>query len=103
MLLGASCFFEDVPLVVFIYLVFTRTSYCRRFRSLLLCPLSVERYNFPLFVIIVVIILVVMVLNALLFQPLSFEISFMEAITPLRLKYPRQIVSHMLCARACVL
>ena len=27
-----------------------RWSYCRRFRSLLLCPLSVERYYFPLIV-----------------------------------------------------
>ena len=49
--LGAS-FFEDVPLVELIYLVFTRFPGCdsRRFRSLLLCPLSVERYYFPLFV-----------------------------------------------------
>ena len=46
-------FFEDVPLVEFIHLVFyshARWSYRRRFRSLLLCPLSVERYYFPMFV-----------------------------------------------------
>ena len=49
------------------------------------------------------IILVVVVLNTLLFQPLSSEISFMEAITPVHLKYPKQIVSHMLRARSCVL
>ena len=44
---GAS-FFEDVPLVEFIYLVFTRTpgGVRRRFRSLLLHPLSVVRYYF---------------------------------------------------------
>ena len=49
--LGAS-FFEDVPLVELIYLVFTSFPGCdsRRFRSLLLCPLSVERYYFPLYV-----------------------------------------------------
>ena len=42
-------FFEDVPLVEFIHLVFyshARWSYRRRFRSLLLCPLSVEHYYF---------------------------------------------------------
>ena len=49
--LGAS-FFEDVPLVEFIYLVFTRTpgGVTVGFRSLLLCPLSIERYYFPSFV-----------------------------------------------------
>ena len=43
----------DVPFVEFIYLVFSRTpgwSHLRRFRSLLLCSLSVERCCFPLFV-----------------------------------------------------
>ena len=53
MSMGAS-FFEDVPLVEFIYLVFTLHARWelprRRFRSLSLCPLSVERYHFPLFV-----------------------------------------------------
>ena len=37
---------EDVPSVEFVYLVFTRMpgeSYRKRFRSLLLCPLSVQR------------------------------------------------------------
>ena len=47
--LGAS-FFEDVPFggvhIPCIYL-HARLSYCRRFRPLLLCPLSV--YYFPLF------------------------------------------------------
>ena len=46
-------YFEDIRLVGFIHLVFTRTPggvNRRRFRSLLLCPLSVERYYFPLFV-----------------------------------------------------
>ena len=45
--------FEDVPLVQFLFLVFTRLpgeSYCRRFGFLLLCPLSVQRCQFPLFV-----------------------------------------------------
>ena len=48
---GAS-FLEDVPLVEFIYLVFTRTpgGVRRRFRSLLLHPLSVVRYYFSVFV-----------------------------------------------------
>ena len=39
-------FFVSVLLVGFMYLVFTcmpSESYCRRFRSVLLCPLSVER------------------------------------------------------------
>ena len=50
----SPCFsvcFEGVPLVEFICLVFTHMpgeSYERRFRSLLLCLLSVERYYFPL-------------------------------------------------------
>ena len=44
-------FVEDVPLVEFIYLVFTRTpGYRRRFGPLLLCPSSVERYYSPSFV-----------------------------------------------------
>ena len=50
--LGAS-FFEDVPLVEFIIpgiYLHVRWSYHRRFRSLLLCPLSVKRYYFPWFV-----------------------------------------------------
>ena len=41
---------EDVPLVGFMYFVSTHMpgwSYCRRFRSLLLCPLSLQRYYFP--------------------------------------------------------
>ena len=49
---GAS-FFEEVPLVEFIDLVFTRTP-CGVTVSdssvLLLCPLSVDDYYFPLFV-----------------------------------------------------
>ena len=42
--------FEDVPLMEFIYLVFyshARWSYHRWFKSLLLCPLSVECLLFP--------------------------------------------------------
>ena len=45
--------FRDVPSVEFMYLVFRCTlveSYCRRIRSRLLCPLSIEYYWFPLFV-----------------------------------------------------
>ena len=50
---GASIY-EDVTLVEFMYLVLkiyphARWSYRRRIRSLLLCPLAVERYYFPLF------------------------------------------------------
>ena len=53
--LGAS-FFEDVPLVEYIYIYVlciyshARWSDRRRSRSLLLCALSVERHYLPLFV-----------------------------------------------------
>ena len=43
---------EDVLLVEFMFFVFTRMPGGvteGRFRSLLLCPLSVERYYFPFF------------------------------------------------------
>ena len=49
---GAS-FFEDVPLVKFIYLVFTRTPGGVTVGDSGLCcccPLSIELYYFPLFV-----------------------------------------------------
>ena len=50
--LGAS-FFEDVPSCgVYVFCIYSRArwSYRGRLRSLLLCPLSVERYYFPSFV-----------------------------------------------------
>ena len=51
---GGILFFRMYLLVEFIYLVFTLHARWelpqRRFRSLSLCPLSVERYYFPLFV-----------------------------------------------------
>ena len=46
-------YIENIPLVEFMYFAFTRMrgeNDRRRFRSLLLCPLSVERYQFLLFV-----------------------------------------------------
>ena len=45
---GRGTFFEDLPLVEFMYLLFTRLpgeSYLRPFMSQLLCPLFFERYN----------------------------------------------------------
>ena len=79
------------------------STHCLHYVQRLELPRNGTLHKYIIIVIIIMIILVVVVLNTLLFQPLSSEISFMEAITPVHLKYPKQIVSHMLRARSCVL